>query len=82
MPTPLTNHQQYFTIIIINYMKAHRIREYREKAGLSQVELARRVEVASTNLSAIECGRLAPWPKVKKALARELKVSEAELFPA
>jgi len=59
----------------------NRIREFREKGGLSQVELARRVRIASTNLSAIECGRLAAWPKVKRALARVLKVSQAELFP-
>ena len=58
-----------------------RIRELREKAGMSQVELARRVRMASTNLSAIECGRLAPWPKVKRRLARVLKCSVAELFP-
>lgn len=59
----------------------NRIREFRLKAGWSQVELARQARVASTNLSAIECGRLAPWPKVRKALAKVLKVSEAELFP-
>ena len=59
----------------------NKLRETREKAGLSQTELARRVCIACTNLSAIECGRLAPWPKVRKALARALKVTEAELFP-
>ena len=59
----------------------NRIREFREKAGISQVELARRARIASTNLSAIECGRLAPWPKAKRSLARVLKCSQAELFP-
>ena len=53
----------------------------REKAGLSQVELARRARVASTNLSSIERGRLAPWPKIRRALARALKTPESELFP-
>ena len=51
-------------------MTDNRIREFREKAGISQVELARRARIASTNLSAIECGRLAPWPKAKRALSR------------
>jgi transcriptional regulator with XRE-family HTH domain len=59
----------------------NRIREFREKAGLSQVELARRARIASTNLSAIECGRLAPWPKVKRRVARVLKKTLQELFP-
>lgn len=58
----------------------NRLREFREKAGLSQVELARRVRIASTNLSAIERGRLAPWPKVRRALEEELGVPERELF--
>ena len=62
-------------------MTDNRIREFREKAGMSQVELARRARIASTNLSAIECGKLAPWPKVKRSLARVLKCNQAELFP-
>ena len=63
-------------------MSKARIKEFREAAGMSQVELARRARIASTNLSAIECGRLAPWPKVKRSLARILKVSQRDLFPA
>lgn len=59
----------------------NKIREFREKAGMSQVELARRARIASTNLSAIECGRLAAWPKARAALAKALKVPEADLFP-
>jgi len=59
----------------------NKVREFREKAGISQTELARRIRIACTNLSAVECGRLAPWPKVRKALARELKIPESDLFP-
>lgn len=62
-------------------MDGNRVREFREKAGMSQVELARRARIASTNLSSIECGRLAPWPKAKRALTRVLKCSQTELFP-
>jgi len=62
-------------------MTDNRIKEFREAAGLSQVELGRRCRIAPQNLSAIECGRLAPWPKAKRALARILKCSQAELFP-
>jgi len=59
----------------------NRVRESREKANLSQVELARQAKVAPQNLSAIECGRLAPYPKIMKALSRILKVPVNELFP-
>ena len=59
----------------------NKIKQFLERAGLSQVELARRARMASTNLSAIERGGLAPWPKARKALARALRVPEAELFP-
>ena len=62
-------------------MVTNRIKEFRERAGFTQVELARKACMASTNLNAIENGRLAPWPKVKDALVRALKTSIEELFP-
>lgn len=62
-------------------MIANRLKEFRERAGLSQVELARRARIASPNLSSIERGRLVAWPKVKRALAKALKCTESELFP-
>jgi len=62
-------------------MTGNKIKEFREVVGMSQVELARRARIASTNLSAIECGRLAVWPKAKRALARVLKCSQTDLFP-
>ncbi len=61
-------------------MNKNRIKELREKAGLTQVELARKAHMASTNLSAIENGRLAPWPKMQRALTRALKTTQEELF--
>ena len=61
-------------------MEMNRVKQFRERAGLTQVELARRARIASPNLSSIERGRLAPWPKVKRRLARALKTTEAELF--
>lgn len=61
-------------------MFRNRIREFRKRSGLSQVELARRARIASTNLSAIECGRLAPWPKIMRKLVRVLKTTQEELF--
>jgi len=62
-------------------MLRNRLKEYRERAGLSQTELAWRARIAGQNISAIERGTLAPWPKIRKALAEALNVSEVELFP-
>ena len=62
-------------------MSSNHLKEFRERAGLSQVELARLARMASTNLNSIENGRLAPWPKVKRRLARALKTTPEELFP-
>ncbi len=62
-------------------MMNNRLKEFREKAGLSQTELAWRARMAAQNISAIERGKLAPWPKARKAFAEALGVSEIELFP-
>ena len=62
-------------------MEHNRLKEYREKAGLSQTELGWLAKMAGQNISAIERGTLAPWPRAKKALAEALDVSESELFP-
>ena len=62
-------------------MMNNRLKEYREKAGLSQTKLAWRAKMAAQNISAIERGKLAPWPKARKAFARVLGVAEIELFP-
>jgi len=63
-------------------VSTNRIKEFRERAGLSQVQLARMARMASTNLNSIEHGRLAPWPKVKRRLAKALKTTPEELFPS
>jgi len=62
-------------------MVRNRLKEYREKAGVSQTELGWRAKMAGQNISAIERGTLAPWPRARKALAEALNVSETELFP-
>jgi len=59
----------------------NRVKEYRERAGLSQVELSRRARIASPNLSAIEHGHRKAWPRARWLLARALRCTEAELFP-
>ncbi len=59
----------------------NRVREVREKLGLTQVELSRRARIASPNLSAIEHGQRQAWPKARRRLAKALKCRESELFP-
>lgn len=59
----------------------NRVREFREKAQLSQVRLGILSQIPSSMISDFELGKRAPWPKARKALARVLKVSETELFP-
>ena len=58
-----------------------KVREFREKAGLSQSELGRRAGIAESNLSKIENGLWQAWPKARRRLARALKVRISELFP-
>ena len=58
----------------------NRIKEFRQKLGISQVELARRAHTAGPNLSAVERGERKAWPKLKRSLARVLKTCQNELF--
>jgi transcriptional regulator with XRE-family HTH domain len=71
----------FLKIFLENVMIRNRLKEYREKAGLSQTELAWKSRMAGQNISAFERGTLSPWPKAKKALAEALQVDETELFP-
>jgi transcriptional regulator with XRE-family HTH domain len=59
----------------------NRIREFREKAQLSQVLLGILSQIPSSMISDFELGKRTPWPKARKSLAKVLRVSQAELFP-
>ena len=60
----------------------NKVKEIREGKGLSQAKLASRAHINQSNLSAIENGRVTPWPKAKRSLAQVLKTTIAELFPS
>ncbi len=62
-------------------MGKNNVRSFREKAGLSQTELARLACIANSNLSAIEHCHREAWPIVRRRLARALKCLEDDLFP-
>jgi len=59
----------------------NKLREYRVKAELSQLQLSYKTHVASTAISSIENNKLAAWPKARRQFARVLRCSQAELFP-
>lgn len=52
----------------------------REKRGLSQSQLARKVDVVDNYVSRIETGRAEPSFRLVLALAKQLDVPPAELF--
>lgn len=62
-------------------MLENRVREARLKAGLSQFELSRRTKINQSNLCAIETFKRVAWASARKAIAKALKTTEAELFP-
>jgi len=66
----------------VNNMVDNKVKEIRVARGLTQVELSRLAHVAASNLNAIERGRLLPWPKMKKRLAKALKCEESDIFPS
>ncbi len=62
-------------------MLSRRIRKFRSKAGLTQVELASRAKLTQGYLSALETGRaVSPSYKVIERLADALGVSAKEFF--
>lgn len=60
----------------------NRIRERREQLGLSQTQLACKIGIAQGALSNMELGKWQAWPRVRRALVKALKCSEADLFPS
>ncbi len=63
-------------ILVEDY--ADRIRKARQKAGMSQEELAQRIGERISTLQAIEAGRLKPTRKAIRGLERELQISLLE----
>lgn len=63
---------------------AHRLRFARERAGLSQRELGRRIgmkdDAASPRINQYESGTHVPRGETVEAIARELKIPAAYLF--
>jgi transcriptional regulator with XRE-family HTH domain len=58
----------------------NRLREEREKLGLSQTKLCMLTGIAQSDLSALECGRKLPHAGWRVRIARALKVDAETLF--
>ena len=58
----------------------NRVRLIRQALGISQAELARRVGVNASLLSRAERGEIRPWPRLRRATADALGVTEMVLF--
>ncbi len=57
-----------------------KIKSFRKRLGMTQEELAERVNLTSTYIGFIEQGRNAPSIKTANKIAKELKVSLSDLF--
>ena len=62
-------------------MTGNRVREIRLQKRLTCEALARKVEMASTDLSKLERGIRHPYPGWRKRIAQALQESEEYLFP-
>lgn len=56
------------------------IKEVRKQKGLSQIELAEKIEISQTSLSQIESGSKRPSATTLKKICKVLKVSEVMLY--
>ena len=57
-----------------------KIKSFRKKMGLTQEELADKVNLTSTYIGFIEQGRYSPSLKTAQKIAKVLKVSLSDLF--
>ena len=58
----------------------NKLKEYREKAGLSQEKLAQNVEVTRQTIISIESGRYVPSLELALKLSKEFKCKVEDLF--
>ena len=57
-----------------------KVREYREKAGMTQAQLAKKMNIDQSAVSLWENGKTSPLRKYRKKLAKVLGVTLEELL--
>ena len=77
------SHLLWLNAIEIRYnalMRLSRLKEHRERRGLTQMELSKLTDVGRATIAAIEAGkRQRPHPTTRRQLARALKVRPEDL---
>lgn len=56
------------------------LKEYRERAGLKQIDVAKKLDVDQSTVSGWESGRAVPFKKYHKRIARLYGATVEELF--
>lgn len=62
-------------------MWANLLAYWREKRGMTQLQLAAEMGISNSLVSQVENGTRAPWPKFVADAARVLDVDPDDLFP-
>lgn len=60
-------------------LRRRRLREARQRKGLTQFDLAQRVGCSESQIAKIETGRATPVSWLKEAIARELSIATWEV---
>ena len=67
---------------ILQKFVGSQVRVFRDRKGISQIELAERISVSKETIGKIERGAAAPSFRTLDKLCRELRISPRHLFPA
>lgn len=59
----------------------NKVKEFRERAGMSQEQLARKMSLSLRSVQRHEAGETDPYPIVKRAYAATFKCQISEVFP-
>lgn len=71
----------YIRLVTDNTAPPNRIRELREERGISQAELARKINVTAPALQKVECGSRKLDQLWMRRIAKALDISPADLLP-
>ncbi len=76
----LTCQEIYLKILLMAYLNLYRLKEHRERRGLTQEELATLSGVSRPTIAALELGYRKAYTRTTAKLAKALKVKPSELM--